>query len=400
LKNRVTAGIMAAVMALTMWSCAAKEEEPMVIEPSVLHIYTDNGEFQTIADAVCEKHPEWKGRIVVEVIEGDYCTVMAEKVDKALNPPEPVKKKGDETEVTMESVYYPDLIVSDIESIDGFINADYVVSLEEMGISDADTQGMYPYTLKRTENVEAKPTGLSWLVKPGAFVYRRSVATEYLGSDDPKDVQSYMRDWSTFCDTARTLSKKSGGRVKMLAGIDDISRVFAGNTCFRESEEDKAAGADVIAEMEKNGFTAGTEYGTDQYYRKALMGDVFGYFADTDFILDELTANCGGTSKGMGSYGDWGVCEGPMPFITGGSWIFGTKECADRKFAAAFMKAVCCEGIAWDTHEDGRTVFVNDVKTMTNAYNAGKGKADILGGMDYIEVYSNVAEEISGEQGQ
>ena len=37
--------------------------------------------------------------------------------------------------------------------------------------------------------------GTTWQATPGLFAYRRSIAKDVLGTDDPTEVQTYLSDW-------------------------------------------------------------------------------------------------------------------------------------------------------------------------------------------------------------
>ena len=42
--------------------------------------------------------------------------------------------------------------------------------------------------------------GTTWQATPGLFAYRRSIAKDVLGTDDPAEVQTYLSDWDKFND--------------------------------------------------------------------------------------------------------------------------------------------------------------------------------------------------------
>ena len=61
---------------------------------------------------------------------------------------------------------------------------------------------------------------------PGLFAYRRSIAKEVLGTDDPTEVQSHLSDWDKFNEVAAQAYAKG---YKMLSGFDDAYRTFSNN---------------------------------------------------------------------------------------------------------------------------------------------------------------------------
>lgn len=71
-----------------------------------------------------------------------------------------------------------------------------------------------------------KLKAVSWEADPGVFVYRRSIAKEVLGTDDPDKVQEAISDWNKFEEVAGKMKEKG---YKMLSGYDDAYRVFSNN---------------------------------------------------------------------------------------------------------------------------------------------------------------------------
>ena len=56
--------------------------------------------------------------------------------------------------------------------------------------------------------------------------YRRSIAKDVLGTDDPTEVQAALSDWDKFNDVAEKAAAKG---YKMLSGYDDSYRTFSNN---------------------------------------------------------------------------------------------------------------------------------------------------------------------------
>ena len=39
-----------------------------------------------------------------------------------------------------------------------------------------------------------------------------------------------------------------------------------------------------------------------------------------------MAPNCGGTAVGEGTFGDWAVCDSPIGFFWGGTWVLANKD--------------------------------------------------------------------------
>ena len=199
---------------------------------------------------------------------------------------------------------------------------------------------MYPFTTESVKDSEGKVRAITWKLNPVAFVYRKSMASEYLGMEERKDVQSFVKDEHTLDDTLIAMKKKSGKDIRVLDSAYDYAQDKTANT-------------------------------------------VFGFYADCDWLTKTLT-----NDKRLSAGDKWGVCDGPYEHeITSGEWLFVTKECQNIELAHDMLKALCCEENILKTIQENESDFVNSKKVMSNAFHSGKGKLDVLGGEDYIEVY-------------
>ena len=107
-----------------------------------------------------------------------------------------------------------------------YIDSGYALDIKkDIGLTDEDLANQYQYT-KDIVSVDGSQRGTTWQATPGLFAYRRSIAKDVLGTDDPAEVQSYLSDWDKFDDVAAQAHDKG---YKMLSGYDDSFRVFSNN---------------------------------------------------------------------------------------------------------------------------------------------------------------------------
>ena len=244
-------------------------------------------------------------------------------------------------------------LIKDIENICEII---YLCSCNEKKSDDL----VKAFYLLKDKFDKEDVMGVTWKVNPGAFIYRKSLAMEYLGYDDEDNVQSFVKDWDTLIDTARTISKKSNGAVKLLSSADVLDKQFEpgiANTYTAEAND----------------------------INVSSQGTVFGYFCDLD-VISKLEKVNKGTSNG-----DWAICHGPEGFVNGGSWMFVTDKCPDKELAGEVIKKLCTDSNVMAKMAENDREFVNNKKVMSNAYNTNKGKLELLGGGDYIKVFDKVA---------
>ncbi len=107
-----------------------------------------------------------------------------------------------------------------------YVDSDYALDVKaDIGLTDADLAGQYQYT-KDIVSVDGSQRGTTWQATPGLFAYRRSIAKDVLGTDDPTEVQSHLSDWDKFNEVAAQAYAKG---YKMLSGFDDAYRTFSNN---------------------------------------------------------------------------------------------------------------------------------------------------------------------------
>ena len=106
-----------------------------------------------------------------------------------------------------------------------YAQSDVSLPLKDLGIDvvgRAKESGIAQYTLDSASDANGQVKGLCYQATGGVFIYRSSIAKEYLGSDDPATVYASIKDWDTYIATARMLKEKSGGKVVMVSGSGDI----------------------------------------------------------------------------------------------------------------------------------------------------------------------------------
>ena len=79
-----------------------------------------------------------------------------------------------------------------------YVDTDYTMAVTDLGITDEDLSKQYQYTKDVVTDSNGVLKGVSWQGCPGVLFYNRDAAKAVLGSDDPSEVQNYVKDWDTF----------------------------------------------------------------------------------------------------------------------------------------------------------------------------------------------------------
>ena len=195
-------------------------------EGKVLNIWCWNDEFQSRFNAY---YPEVK-----EIAEDKSTTTLNDGtiVKWTINPNEGnnYQNKLDEALRAQESAAADDKI--DIFLIEAdyalkYVDSPYTLDVKaDIGLTDEDLGGQYKYTQEIATSADGKLKAVTWQATPGLFAYRRSIAKDVLGTDDPDAVQEALADWDKFNAVAEQAAAKG---YYMLSGYDDAYRTFSNN---------------------------------------------------------------------------------------------------------------------------------------------------------------------------
>ena len=384
---------------------ASSAAAPASAEGKVLNIWCWNDEFQSRFN---DYYPE------VKEIAADKSTTTLKDgttVKWTINANENnnYQNKLDEALLNQDSAADDDKI--DIFLIEAdyalkYVDSDYVLDVKkDIGLTDSDLAGQYQYT-KDIVSVDGSQRGTTWQATPGLFAYRRSIAKEVLGTDDPAEVQTYLSDWDKFNDVAAKAAAKG---YKMLSGFDDAYRTFSNNVSAPwvtgttvTVDENLMKWVDQTKEYTDKGYNNKSSLWDSQWASdQGPTGKVFGFFYSTWGInftllgnsLATPTAEGGKEEVGNGIYGDYAVCEGPQPYYWGGTWICGAAGSDNLETIKDVMLKLTCDSdimtqITKDTQD-----YTNNEKAMNEIANSDY-KSDFLGGQNHIALFAEAATKI------
>ena len=290
-----------------------------------------------------------------------------------------------------------------------YVNSEYTLDVKSLGLTDEDLSGMYQYTkdVCTTQDDAKLLKGVSWQATPGLYAYRRSIAKDVLGTDDPAKVQEALADWTKFDEVAAKAADKG---YKMLSGYDDAYRTFSNNVSAAWVNENN----EIIVDANIMKWVDQTKTYTDKGYNNKTSlwsdawaadqgpkGKVFGFFYSTWGINFTLAGNSlavkekdgGKLEVGNGGYGDWAVCYGPQAYFWGGSWLAAAKGTDNATLVGDIMRAFCCD-------KDFGVQFTKDTQDYYNNEAAMKElaasdfKSDFLGGQNHIALFVETAPKI------
>jgi ABC-type glycerol-3-phosphate transport system substrate-binding protein len=329
MKKRYLVLIALAVLlstSLLVTSCGNKEEaaaEPESLEGKTLSIMTFTGEFQD------------------QGIVADFEERTGVTVDLQIIPIQDYEAKIRPLLKTGKNV--PDLFVGEAAYVKEFVEAGYWEALDKAPYN-ADVSNQFPYAAQMGTDKDGVLRALTWQTTPAGYFYRRSLAKQYLGTDDPAEVAEYFASWDKILETAEFLKTESGGKVSMFPGIgDSVWRVFYSSRTepWINDENELVIDSQVLDYLKisktirDKGYDAKLADWTgpfmDSMNKPAGEADVFVYGWPTwglHFVLAGQEA----------SKGDWAVVPAPSPWFWGGTWLGIYKDSPNKAAAWAFIE--------------------------------------------------------------
>lgn len=290
-----------------------------------------------------------------------------------------------------------DIFLIEADYADKYVNSSYSLPVSAVGITDADTAQQYEYTKQVATDSNGQLKAVSWQAAPGLFAYKRSIAKEVLGTDDPNEVQNYLADWDKFNETA---AKMHDSGYFMLSGYDDSFRTFSNNISQPWVNENN----EIIVDANMIKWVEQTKEYTDKGYnnKNSLWSDgwaadqgpdgkVFGYFYSTWGIAFTLLGNAGDAGVG-----DWAVCYGPQSYYWGGTWICASYMTDNASLVKDIMYQLTCNGELMETITRDPAVqdYTNNMAAMERIAADETYGSELLGGQNHIALFTEAAKKI------
>ena len=293
-----------------------------------------------------------------------------------------------------------DIFLVEADYAKKYVNSEVEVTvpIKDLGITEDELKNQYQYTKDVVTDANGTLRGLSWQGCPGVLIYNREAAKEVLGSDDPKEVQNYVKDWDTFNATAKKL--KDGG-YNVMATVNDSYRVYSNNTKTPwvvdgtkiNIDENLMKWVDDSKALVEAGETGTYDLWSDDWSKGFYPdGKVFCYFGPAWLINFSMAAD---TEGSIANKGAWGACEGPQGFYWGGTWICAAKGTDNPTLVADIMRKLTVDESIMTDIVKKDSDFVNNKPAMEAAAKDDSYAFKVLGGENPLGMFCAGADKIS-----
>ncbi|MBR1930532.1 MAG: carbohydrate ABC transporter substrate-binding protein [Lachnospiraceae bacterium] len=406
--KKVMALVLAGMMTVSLAACGGKDTTPASdssADNTNTETTTPADESNTGDDATADETPaaELSGNLTIWTLAVDLedmgkkfaeenpgvtvdTTVIAPadyptKVDAAIG--------GGDTSV--------DIIVGEPQMLQSMFEAGYFEDLNQAPYNAQDyADKIVDYVWEVGQDADGIQRAISYQITPAGFYYRRDIAQEVFGTDDPEEIGKLFADYDTIIETGKTLKEKgyrifaSDAETNYFSG--DSAWVVDGKLNVSQSRYDYM---DMVVALYQNDLTAYAAQWTAPWYQgmsgpvPILSADImWGDWGENEegvtnlnvWDAENFNANVGNYTDqeaevfayGLPAWGvltmrdnvgetsgKWGVCSGPAYGFGGGTFIGISSLSENKELAWEFIKwATLNENTAdwWIEFSQGDTV--------------------------------------------
>ena len=285
---------------------------------------------------------------------------------------------------------------------------DFIPDLDSK-ISEA---GIAQYTVDLGKNSDGNILGLAYQTTGGAFIYRRSLAKQIFGTDDPRLVSTEIGGssgkWDKFFEAAAECAKKD---VAIVSGDGDLWHPVEGSAEKGWVVDNKLiidSKREAFLDYSKELYTKGWSNKTTEWSAEWLADargkgekPVLGFFGPAWLINYTLEPACNqdDTGKVVNDDRDWAICDSPVGFFWGGTWLLANKNLKNDTSEEGLKKLEAVrkiiEWITLDATEDGAQykwangMLDNSKDTVTSkvVMDMSDGKLNFLNGQNMYDYY-------------
>lgn len=253
----------------------------------------------------------------------------------------------------------PDIIVGEPQMLDEMYEAGYFEDLDQDPYNAQQYKDdIVDYVWDVGKDQDGVQRTISYQITPAGIFYRRDIAQEVFGTDDPDAVGEHFKDYATILQTGETLKEKgykifaSDGEMNFFSG--DSAWVVDGKLNVDQARKDYM---DLCVNLYQKDMTAYVDSWSTTWYQ-AMSGSVPVIDSDTSVWDEKQMKEAEKNRKttevfafGLPSWGvltmrdnvgdlsgKWGVCKGPSYGFSGGTFI-GISALSEKKdLAWDFLK--------------------------------------------------------------
>ena len=403
MKKKVIAALLVTSMCVGMLAgCGSSNKSDAADsagEGKVINIYSWNDEFRQRVEAV---YPE-----VEKTSEDGTVTTLKDgtEIHWIVNPNQDgvYQQKLDEAMLKQADAAADDKIdifLSETDYVNKYTDADADVAmpLKDLGIDpEKDLADQYSFTKTTASDMNGDQRGSTWQCCPGLLVYRRDIAMDVFGTDDPAVIGEKVKDWDVIKTTAEELKAKGyytfasyADTFRLYGNSIDDSWVKQGETTVKVDQKimDWVNSSKEWLDAGYLDKTVKGQWNDDWNKSMGSASKVFAFLFPAWGIDFTLEPNWDGQA------GAWAVTTPPQEYNWGGSYVHACTGTDNPEHVKDIILAVTANKDNLLKISKDYADFTNTTSGMQTAATDDSFSSEFLGGQNPFEYFAPVAENI------
>lgn len=294
-----------------------------------------------------------------------------------------------------------DIFAAEIDYVVKYTDADInaAMTLASLGIDpDTDLADQYDFTKTVGSDQNGDQRATTWQASPGVLVYRRDIAIDVFGTDDPEEIGKKTKDWATMKETAEELKAKG---YYAFSCYDDTFRTYSNNISEAWVTPENPTTIkidqkliDWVADSEE-WLNAGYfdpavkgQWNADWFSSMGSSSKVFAYLFPAWGIDAEIKPNWDGAE------GSWAVTNAPLSYNWGGTYVLAAEGTDNPSYVKDIILALTGDADNLTAIATKYGDFVNAKSVMATAATDDAFASDFLGGQNPFGYFSDSLENI------
>ena len=365
--------LLTLVMALCMFGTAfAEDEEPVTIT----YWGWDVSNFaQPQMDAYHELHPN----VTFEATSVEWGDMLT-KVQQAL----------------ASNSELPVIIPMDLALLGSWSSFGIFEDLTDYGLDPANYN---PALMATTTDADGKVFGLHEGTQPSGIAYKRDLAKEYFGTDDPAELQEMFATYDDYVTKGKELAEKTDGKVFLFHSGQAVAEWFyfastvpcADGKTIKLTEKFTDVLGKLIA-LRDAGAVDSYQNGTPEA-NATYSDDTHIFYPCPDWAISYYIK-----PNDPDGAGNWGMIKAPAGYQHGGTAMGITSASTDaqKKAAYDFIHFCISDPVGATVMKDNAGYITHDVNILSDPAFAKRSDEDFFGGEDistllYVDVASSIS---------
>ena len=260
---------------------------------------------------------------------------------------------------------------------------------------------LLPFTIDIGRSEDGKIRALSHQGTPSAIGYKRSLATEHLGTDDPDEIAKMFASKEKILETAEKLDKAG---VNIFPGWNEVMRIYLG---ARDKGwvvdgklviDDKVHEMiDLVKELRDKGYEGEINAWTNQWSAAIEDEENFAWAIPTWGLRWIIISSMEGELENpKASAGEWGLAHASTPYSWGGTWFGISQDSENKELAWEFIKFLTLDEEQAEKHARETGDFTSNLAVIDKLANDDEFVHSLIGQNPYA-FYKPIIDQFKGD---